>query len=114
MTGFPDYPAPVREEGSPQTDDPTRPARASVLQKVRIDMDLTRSSLDVAVQQYVERYGHWPDAVISAAVADYDDVHSHASSLGLRWHVLPPTISIKIDAWALVGANGETIWSPGA
>lgn len=82
--------------------------------KISTNANLTCSTLDWAVQTFVEEFGGWPVGVIAALESGYDDVWEHAKRLNLARFIVPPAVTLKQDAWAVVGNDGETIWSPGA
>ena len=84
------------------------------LQKIRIDSDLAPVSLGDAVRQFVEAFGYWPAALISPSYEENQTAGDYAKSLGLGWYVLPQAIMLNDCAWAIVGKDGDTIWSPGA
>ncbi len=85
-----------------------------MLRKMGTNYDLSPIGLDVAVREFVDAFGGWPKALICAADAEQGSSREHARDLGLELHCVPQAIVLKQDAWAIVGDDGNTIWSPGA
>lgn len=86
------------------------------LQKVSTDCDLGESAVEWAVRQFVDAFSRWPTALIATDVAgpSAKDALERAKTLGLAIHLLPPQISLAVDAWAICDNKGNAIWSPGA
>lgn len=84
------------------------------LVKISTDSDFSCCALDWAVRQFVREFGCWPENVVIGASAYQEDARKHAGELGLGYYGLPPEIMMRDCAWAVVGKDGNTIWSPGA
>ena len=82
--------------------------------KVKVDCDLTVDTLEYSVNRYVDEFGRWPKAVIGPNADCMKPVALRATELEMEYYSLPEPVHLKMDAWAVVGEGGDTVWSPGA
>ena len=82
-----------------------------VIRRIRTDSDLSLTSLNWLVDEYIKELGESPDILLVNS-KDLSDAKQIVPMLGYEMRIISVPL-FKVDSWAIAGSKG-VFWSPGA